>query len=204
MIAIVGDRNPHYLTHEATDVALSRLGAEARWVSTPTLLQDPGRLSEYAGALIAPGSPYLSTEGALAAIRYARELGLPLLGTCGGFQHVILEFARDVAGMTGADHAELNADADVLVVVPLSCSLVGQQHPVEIRPGTLAGDLYAATEFGRALLLQLRVELAVSRSPGDGWAPLQRLRSRRRASHPRATGTPLLPRHALRPPDGHR
>lgn len=122
MIAIVGDRNPHYLTHEATDVALSQLGAEARWVSTPTLLQDPGRLSEYAGALIAPGSPYLSTEGALAAIRYARELGLPLLGTCGGFQHVILEFARDVAGMTGADHAELNADADVLVVVPLSAA----------------------------------------------------------------------------------
>lgn len=146
MIAIVGDRNPHYLTHEATDAAFSQLRAETRWVPTLTLLDEPSQLSEYSGVLMAPGSPYVSTEGALAAIRYAREHRTPLLGTCGGFQHVIMEFARDVAGITGADHAELNPDADVLVVVPLTCSLVGQQHPVEIRPGTLAGDLYGATE----------------------------------------------------------
>jgi CTP synthase (UTP-ammonia lyase) len=146
VIAIVGDRNPLYLTHEATDSAFARLSVETRWVPTPTLLDDPSQLSEYRGVLIAPGSPYVSTEGALAAIRYARENGIPLLGTCGGFQHVIMEFARDVAGMAGADHAEMHPDAGVLVVVPLTCSLVGQQHPVEIRPGTLAADLYGVTE----------------------------------------------------------
>lgn len=41
-----------------------------------------------AGLVISPGGPYLSMEGALGAIRYAREDDVPLLGTCAGFQHM--------------------------------------------------------------------------------------------------------------------
>ncbi len=146
LIAIVGDHNPDYLTHLATDAAFAQMGVHARWVPTPTVGDDPSLLGEYDGVLVAPGSPYVSMEGALAAIRYAREHDLPLLGTCGGFQHVVIEFARNVAGIRGAAHAETNPQASELVCVPLACSLVGQQHPVLIEPGTLAAKLYRVVE----------------------------------------------------------
>lgn len=77
--------------------------------------------------LISPGSPYVSTAGSIAGIQWARENDVPLLGTCGGFQHVVIEFARNVLGIRDAEHAETSPDASELVVVPLACSLVGQQ-----------------------------------------------------------------------------
>jgi CTP synthase (UTP-ammonia lyase) len=145
-IAIVGDRNPEYVTHKATDSAFADLDIETRWIPTPAVAEAPSRLADYDGVLISPGSPYASMEGALAAIQFAREHELPLLGTCGGFQHVLLEFARNVLGIDDAEHAETNPDADELVVIPLACSLVGQQHPVLIEPDTLAAELYRGTE----------------------------------------------------------
>ena len=51
---------------------------------------------------------------------------MPLLGTCGGFQHVVLEYARNVAGIKDAAHAENDPDATVLFVTRLACSLAGR------------------------------------------------------------------------------
>jgi CTP synthase (UTP-ammonia lyase) len=141
-IAIAGDRNPASITHRATDAAFAALGAEARWLPTPSLRADPGQLAGHGGVLVAPGSPYASMDGALEAIRYAREHGLPLLGTCGGFQHVVVEIARNVLGIAAADHAETNPGAADLVVMPLACSLAGQRQPVVIERGTVAHALY--------------------------------------------------------------
>jgi CTP synthase (UTP-ammonia lyase) len=141
-IGIVGDRNPANVTHTATDTAFARLGAETLWIPTPSVEADPPLLAGYDGLMIAPGSPYLSMNGALAAVRYARENDVPLLGTCAGFQHILVEYARDVLGITGAAHAEVDPDAAELICVPLTCSLVGQQRPVRIEPGTVAASLY--------------------------------------------------------------
>ena len=63
-----------------------------------------------------PGSPYHSAEGALAAIRFAREKRRVFLGTCGGFQHALIEFARNVLGVSQAEHAETAPTAPDLVV----------------------------------------------------------------------------------------
>ncbi len=145
-IAIVGDRNPSYLTHTLTEEAFSDLGVRFEWVPTPVVLEDPTLLGAYGGCLMAPGTPYASMSGALEAIRYAREHDLALLGTCGGFQHVLIEIARNLAAIAGADHAEVNPDASELVCVPLTCSLVGQQHPVRIEPGTRAAAIYGTGE----------------------------------------------------------
>ena len=49
-------------------------------------------------------------------------------------------------GYRDADHAETSPDAPRLVITPLACSLVGQQHPVTIVPGTRAAKLYGAME----------------------------------------------------------
>jgi CTP synthase (UTP-ammonia lyase) len=60
-----------------------------------------------AGAVWAvPGSPYVNDEAAYAATTHARTTGQPFLGTCGGFQYAMVEYARNVAGCTGAGHAE--------------------------------------------------------------------------------------------------
>jgi CTP synthase (UTP-ammonia lyase) len=96
------------------------------------------------GLWCVPGSPYRSTDAALAMIRVARVEGIPFLGTCGGFQHALIEYARNVAGIAGAEHAESAPRAEVRVIEPLACSLVGTEG--EIRP--LAGTRLAAI-YGR-------------------------------------------------------
>ncbi len=147
-VGIVGDYNPQNPTHRATDAGLAHAGVRAEWVPTADVPPDgPGtRLAGYDGLFIAPASPYRSMDGALAAIRLAREGGIPLVGTCGGFQHAIVEFARNVLGIEDADHAETAPGAPRLAIAPLACSLVGQSHPVTLVAGTRAAALYGATE----------------------------------------------------------
>jgi len=148
-LGIVGDRNPALLVHWATEAALGHLPEPPRyeWVPTEEVPAAPAaRLSRYHGLLISPGSPYRSMEGALLAIRHARETGTPLLGTCGGFQHLVVEVARDVLGVKDAEHAETSPGSPRLAVTPLSCSLAGQSHPVRIGAGTRAAALYRAEE----------------------------------------------------------
>lgn len=84
VIGIVGDYNPSYETHRMTADALESVPAPLpfEWVPTAALQEDAAeRLSRFSGLLIAPGSPYVSMEGALRAIRFARESGVPLTGT---------------------------------------------------------------------------------------------------------------------------
>jgi CTP synthase (UTP-ammonia lyase) len=88
------------------------------------------------GLWCVPGSPYASMEGALNAIRQARESGLPFLGTCGGFQHALIEVARDLLGLADADHSESNPGGDVLLIDRLSCSLVGARGRLHVVAGS--------------------------------------------------------------------
>ncbi len=151
-IAIAGDRDPSSVTHQATEASLEHAAAflgldlSYRWTPTTVLAGGAEReLAEDAGVWIAPGSPYRSIEGALAAIRLAREQGVPLLGTCGGFQHVVIEFARNVLGFEDAQHAEYDPSGSTLFVTPLSCSLAGQTLRVELEAGSRAAAAYGAT-----------------------------------------------------------
>ena len=59
---------------------------------------------------------------------------------------MLVEYARNVLGVEGAEHAETSPGADRLVVTPLSCSLGGEDHPVRLLPGTRAASLYGAGE----------------------------------------------------------
>ncbi len=86
-------------------------------------------------------SPYKNAQGAFTAIRYARENGVPFLGTCGGFQHALIEYARNVMGWDDAAHAETDS-AGRMVVTPLACSLVEQTGTIELRHNTLIARAY--------------------------------------------------------------
>ena len=146
-IALVGDRNPEYLTHRELDasIALMPAGVEARWVATDG--PDARRLDGFDALWIVPGTPYRDERPVFAAIEHARRSGVPILGTCGGFQHMLVEFARNVAGMPEAGHAETDPDAGVHVVSALACSLVGERRTVTTVPGTLVAELCGEAPF---------------------------------------------------------
>jgi CTP synthase (UTP-ammonia lyase) len=148
-IGVVGDYQPELATHIATTAALEHaseaagLGVRLAWLATADIESRLDRVLEsFDGLLVAPGSPYRSMEGALAAITFARNRNVPLLGTCGGFQHVAIELARRVLGIEDAQHAEYDPYASNLFITPLSCSLAGQQMTVEVRPGTTTAEAY--------------------------------------------------------------
>jgi CTP synthase (UTP-ammonia lyase) len=145
-LALVGDRSESVRAHAKIPVLIDALATgtgpaiEVYWLRS-TDITGPHDVAGFDGVWVIPGSPYLSPDGALTAIRAARTGRIPLLGTCGGFQHLLLEFARDVCGLTAVEHAEENADAAEPLIVPLECSLYGQESTVVIAPGTVAASV---------------------------------------------------------------
>ena len=119
---------------------------EWRWFETKGLSASAKEIAECAGLWVVPGSPYANMDGVLAVIRRARESGQPFLGTCGGFQHALIEFARDVVGLAGADHAESAPDAEILLVTRLECSLVEKTSVVRFLPRSRLRAVYGADE----------------------------------------------------------
>jgi CTP synthase (UTP-ammonia lyase) len=144
-IAVLGDRNAEYLTHREIDATLALLPAdvEARWLPSP----DAESAAAADGVWVVPGTPYRDDGAVLEAIRRARTAGMPILGTCGGFQYMTVEFARNAAGVTGAAHAETDPDATDPVVARLSCSLVGEEREVTAVAGTRVAELCGTAPF---------------------------------------------------------
>lgn len=142
-IALVGDRSPSVVSHTRIPLLLDalaerdRLVLDAYWISSKDAGAE-GAVSGFDAVWVLPGSPYRSEAGVLSAIRTARVEGIPFLGTCGGFQHALLEYAREVCGLANAAHAENDPDAEDLLIEPLSCSLVGHEGVVVVEPGSLA------------------------------------------------------------------
>ncbi len=149
-IALIGDHNPAVTAHRAIPEALA-LAAQAlgiavtpQWLATDAIAAGNHDLTAYDGFWCVPASPYQSEEGALRAIRFARTTGKPFLGTCGGFQHALLEYARNVLGWQGVGHAESDPDSAIVLVQRLSCSLVEVSAAIQLRPGTRIRALYGA------------------------------------------------------------
>lgn len=148
-IALVGDHDPSVPAHRAIPLALARAAASAgvevvpAWVPTAMIATDAD-VSGYDAVWCVPASPYRSMDGALRAIRVAREQGRAFLGTCGGFQHALVEYARSVLGWADAEHAETAPGAGRLVVTPLECALVEARGAVRFRPGTRLAAAYEA------------------------------------------------------------
>ncbi|WP_020390240.1 glutamine amidotransferase-related protein [Kribbella catacumbae] len=142
-IALVADRSPQVRSHARVPLLLDalrereQLDLDVYWVPTG----EAEELKGFDGVWLLPGSPYASESGALAAVQWARESGVPFLGTCAGFHHALLEFARNVCGATDAQHGETNPDADDLLIVPLACSLVGHEGAIRLTPGTAAAAI---------------------------------------------------------------
>ena len=151
-IALVGDRSPNVGAHARIPVIIDALCErdgimlDAYWIPSEHVTDFD--LSGFDAIWLLPGSPYRDPEGAIAAARTARERGMPFLGTCGGFQHALVEYARDVCRLDVGHPEYLPEDqrpgAGEFLIIPLACSLVGHEGAVRITPGTLAERILGA------------------------------------------------------------
>jgi CTP synthase (UTP-ammonia lyase) len=148
-IAILGEYDSAFEPHPATDAAIAHSAAAletdvtATWISTGDV--DRSLFDMHDGFWVAPGSPYKDLVKTLDAIRYAREHGVPCFGTCGGMQHIVLEYARNVLGFQDAQHAEYDPYASLLFVSELACSLAGREMQLRLVPGSQVATIYGET-----------------------------------------------------------
>lgn len=151
-IALIGDYDPQVTAHQAIPVALemaaehSDLDVQWQWLATDEIHAETP-LHTFDGFWCVPASPYRSADGALKAIRFAREQRRPFLGTCGGFQHAVLEYARNVLGWSDAEHGETAPDAARALLTPLSCALVETFDSIHLAEGSLIAQAYESAEI---------------------------------------------------------
>ena len=210
-LALVGDYNPQVPAHRAIPTALELAGVatgvklEWTWIGTEKITDASRDLAGYSAVWLVPASPYKNMAGALAAIRHARENRLPFLGTCGGFQHALIECARNLAQIGDADHAESNPAGSNLVVTQLACSLVGYAGDISFTPGSLLHQIFQGQpareeyhcQYGVNPAFRPRLESAGLRF--TGFDPNGEIRAVELAEYPFFVGTLFQPeRSALR------
>ena len=150
-IAIIGEYYDNFEPHTSLNKSLDYLSGEYdfgyEWIGTELVDREKDRiLKSYAGIWSAPGSPFKSLDGALYAVTYARLNDIPHLGTCAGFQHAVIELARNIIGIENAQHEEYDAQSSSLFINKLVCSLAGKTMDVYLETGTLAHKLYGRDE----------------------------------------------------------
>jgi CTP synthase (UTP-ammonia lyase) len=159
-IGILGDFNPEFPSHQATVNSLQHAAhklnvrLESEWIPTPSLTASgvETALERFDGLWASPGSPYKSFEGMLKGIEFARRRDWPFLGTCGGFQYALIEFARNVLKISDADSAENNSGSKNIVIYPVACAvpgrkgdapkLSGKMPEIRLRPGSYLQSFY--------------------------------------------------------------
>lgn len=147
-IGILGEYTPTFEPHVSTNSAIIhsqlQLGAEVKsnWISTEKI--NASLFETYDGIWVAPGSPYKSMEKLLWAIRQARENEIPCLGTCGGFQYIVLEYARNVLGFQEAQSQENDPYASHLFISQLDCSLAGREMNLTFAEGSQIASIYGS------------------------------------------------------------
>ncbi len=123
------------------------------WIKAETLadLAQVNQLSGLDGILVAPGFGERGWEGKINTIRFAREQKIPFLGICLGMQCAVIEFARHVLGLEGANSTEMhgNTPHPVIDLMPDQKELHEKggtmrlgAYPCKIKSGTLADSVY--------------------------------------------------------------
>jgi CTP synthase len=190
-------------------------------------------LEPFDAILVPGGFGKRGVEGKIAAVRFAREHGVPYLGICLGMQLAVIEFARDVCGLAGANSTEFDPGAPH-PVVGLITEWLDREGRVEKRdsgsdlggtmrlgaqrcpvvPGTLAATIYGEAvnerhrhryEVNNHYVPQLEAAgLRVSaRTPSEGLTEIAELPQSGRHAHPWFVGVQFHPEFTSTPRDGH-
>ena len=154
-------KGEHAVTLRAGGFA-NRARVEVVWVPSDTCETEAGAaraLSDVDGVLVPGGFGVRGIEGKIGAIRYARTRGIPALGLCLGLQCMVIDVARELAGVTDANSAEfdertpnpvISTMADQTDVIAGERDMGGTMrlgaYPAKLRSGSLAADAYGSAE----------------------------------------------------------
>lgn len=138
--------------------ALTRTKINIRWVEADDEIpnQTPSKLEGVDAVIVPGGFGKRGALGKMEAARFARENKIPFLGICLGFQLAVCEFSRNVLGLDGANSTEFDADTPhpVVDILPeqkkvkdLGGTMRLGAHPVIIKEGSMAHELYGSTEI---------------------------------------------------------
>lgn len=169
-LSLAGDYRADAVAHQAIPLAIERaarwlnITVEAEWIASEKLAESDLRRSE--AVWVVPGSPYHNDEAVFDTIRWARESGKPFLGSCGGFQYAVIEYARNVLGWHDASHAETDTGGR-MVIAPLSCSLVEQRGAVRFEPGSRIAAAYGTLDSDEGYHCNFGVNPEFSAALGD-------------------------------------
>lgn len=163
-IAMVGKYVELHDSYISVNEALKHGGIETRsavdidWIDSETLEGDDVNLDDILGnvdgILVPGGFGSRGIEGKINACQYARTHGIPYLGICLGMQIAIIEFARHVLGMNGANSAEINPDTPfpVIDILPEQKEVTDMggtmrlgQYPCTLNPESKSYELYSAS-----------------------------------------------------------
>lgn len=147
-VALVGKYVEHHDAYMSIVEAFIHAGAvnkckvELKWVQSDNLTEDnvAKELSDVTGILVAPGFGGRGIEGKLAAVKYARENKIPFFGICLGMQCAVIEFARNICGMKGANSTEFDQSSPYPVI-----DIMPEQKNIKNLGGTMRLGKYACT-----------------------------------------------------------
>ncbi len=164
-IALVGKYAGLADSYVSMNEALRHAGAECKtrvrisYIEAETFEKNPDKvqtLKDFDGIFIPYGFGPRGTEGKIMAIKFARENGIPFLGICYGFQLAVIEFARNVCGLEGANSTEINPNTPhpVIDLMPEQRGIEYKgatmrlgAHKILVKPGTTAYTLYKSGEI---------------------------------------------------------
>jgi CTP synthase len=165
-IALVGKyvhlRDSYKSLHEALSHGglANEVKIDVRYLDSETLEGDPSVVERELGGLdsiLVPGGfGGRGSEGKIRAIQFARERGIPFFGICLGLQMAVVEFARNVCGIAGANSTEFdpNASEPVIDLMPDQRGVKSKGGTMRLgayrctmKPGSLAAEVYASTEI---------------------------------------------------------
>jgi CTP synthase len=140
-----------------------RSRVKIRWVQSDECATPEGAAAALAGVdgvCVPGGFGVRGIEGKLGAIRYTRVNGIPTLGLCLGMQCMVIEYARDVAGMEKANSAEFDPETPDAVIATMASQvdvIAGERdlggtmrlgsYPAALQPGSVAAAAYGSTEI---------------------------------------------------------
>ena len=164
-IAVVGKYTQLADSYKSVAEALSHggiannAGVDISWVSSDMFTSGERTaevLADYDGMLVPGGFGVRGVGGMVAAVRHAREAGLPFFGICLGMQTAIIEFARNVMGLEGSDSSEFAPECPE----PVISLMESQQHvtdmggtmrlgayPCKLVPGSRAAAIYGEPQI---------------------------------------------------------
>ncbi len=165
-IAVVGKYTSNGDAYKSISEALIHAGipsnssVDIEWIESDVLENGKPAMDFLAGVdalVVAPGFGSRGIEGKIEAVQYARETGLPFLGICLGMQMAVIEYARNVCGLTGANSEEINPDAPFPVI-----HLLPEQKEVFSKGATMRLGSYPCNLVGGTLAAQLYGESRVT------------------------------------------